>query len=159
MDKSPLMLTCSWCQFVKEVSPILSYTTVNSEHFICPDCLIPMMSFSLDEQNKSTKAKKNQKQSIENRENPRFDLFTQIQLALHSSGIKQISALVLNTSSSGLKIETTVEIAQHELISLRLVGEVREFAAIGKVVYVTELTSQGIAYFQAGIHLTKILDT
>lgn len=156
MENQSIVLTCSWCQKITSVSPILTYTTITAEHFICPDCLIPMMPASLTEDEKATGATHKKK---ENRENPRFNLFTQVRLAIQQSGVQQASALVLNTSNSGLKIETAIAIKKGELISLRLIGENRKFAATGKVVYSSSINDDGMIYYQAGIHLLQILDS
>jgi len=155
MKNQSIVLICSWCQKTASVSSILNYTTITTEYFICPDCLIPMMPASLEETDTTMSATN---KGEESRENPRFNLFTQIRLAAQKSGVQQASALVLNTSNSGLKIETKIAVEKNDLISLRLIGENQKFAAMGKVAYSTSINDGDLIYYQAGIQLLQILD-
>ncbi len=142
-------LKCNWCQKEHTISDNLQCMEGDPAHYVCPDCLMVTLPYQ------SAASGNTATLGMEKRQSERYPIFVPVRIAPQDRGMIVTSALVLDTSESGLRLESKIALREDEDIDLTLLGNKIKFLAAGKVIYSKEVTVEGSPHYQAGI---KLLD-
>ena len=83
----------------------------------------------------------------------RHPVFGIVRITPKNRGITVTSALILDASRTGLRLETKVYLNEDEEVGLLLNGESNQYQAFGRVVYSQSMNNEAIQFFQTGIRL------
>ena len=125
-------------------------------HYICPDCLIEAVP--LPQVKKETKEINIASEGIERRRSDRFPVFVPIRIAPQKRGVIVTSALILDSSSTGMCIETKIILKRDDQLDLTLQGNNIKFHAVGKVVYSENISVEDVPHYKAGIKLLDVFE-
>lgn len=149
------IIECSRCGVVGIIPQKLNYIEDQLAHYYCADCLIEMMPKKVEP---TLAPKQVKKGSIEDRVAPRLPVFAPIRLSPINRGIEVTSALIVDTSTSGVKILTQLVLEPGEDIIFTILGADKNYHAAGQVVY-SEVINENSSHkqYQIGIKLHKVI--
>ena len=155
-DMTGRIIECSRCGVVGIIPEKLNYVEDQLAHYYCADCLIDMMPEKVELS--STEPHKREKGSTENRINSRFPVFAPIRLSPINRGIEVTSALIMDTSLSGVRIMTQLVLHPGEDIVFTIMGAEKNYHAAGEVVY-SEVFGENSPrqQYQIGIKLDRVI--
>lgn len=143
---------CAWCnreaQFFDKTE-----SSANLEHYICSNCLIPLLPKTLVTQKE--KSAKDQPPE-ERRTHERYPVLSKVYLTSSTNTAKIVKILVLDISDTGMKIQIGEQLKADEEITLGFMGEEIVYKALGKVKYLNETQVDQQPVYQFGIQLTGI---
>lgn len=152
------IIECSRCQVVEIISERFNYVKDQLAHYYCADCLIEMMPQKV-ESPRLTASNKDGLKGVENRVSPRSQVFAPIRLSPVNRGIEVTSALIIDTSMSGVCIVTRLVLHPGEDIIFTIPGAEKNYHAAGQVVYSNPFQEQrSREQYQVGIKLSHIID-
>jgi hypothetical protein len=148
-------LKCNWCQKTAEISDKLVPKKGDTSDYICSECLVAIMPTSGKKEEIKNHEMNMAVEGVEKRRSPRFPVFLPVRIGSQDEGQSVTSAMILDASSTGLKVESEYTLRRNDTLDLTLRGNDITFMATGKVIYTEEIEVEDVSNQKAGI---KLLD-
>ncbi|MDH5560122.1 MAG: PilZ domain-containing protein [Deltaproteobacteria bacterium] len=140
---------CNWCQKEFEHDRVLLTHSNPKAYYICANCLVPFVMDIRDDEDLEMLP------SNESRIAPRFPIYSELTISSEKDGKKIDSAIILNISDSGMKLETRLGFEYEEKILLTINGDNVTFQNRGEVVYCQQINTEEPAAYQLGINFEE----
>lgn len=144
-----MILSCSHCRLEFPVKDKLASTNTGTADYVCPDCMVQNICRS------ENQIDENLPEEVGQRRFPRIPVFVPVRISPQKRGITVTSAMIVDASVVGVCIETKISLEVEDTVDMKMQGHKELYKAVGKVVHVTQISSEDIPHFKAGIHLLK----
>ena len=142
---------CAWCQKEIAIPDESPFQESPEAHYICTDCLIPMLPKTL-----LATSPADTPDATDKRQSQRMPLISQIYLTSQTKQKQITQALITDISESGMKLKIEPPLERGERITLGFLGRDLIYKAIGEVVRSQAAPDKNTPLLEVGIRLKGI---
>jgi len=148
-------MQCAWCQAEKKPATRENGLWEQQEsHYICEDCLIQLLPKKLDENADRQDEKPDEN---ERRRSERFPVFSPVYLMeAHSARPREMKAVILDVSSTGMKIIIPEQFDVGATIKLGFFAREIICKASARIIRIQPLDHSSYPWFEIGLKLVDI---